>query len=161
MLDSGYRSTREILGFAAALLPRGMRKHSALRKGPEPLVRRVGPRQVTDRSREEAERLTGRYSQGSVAVIAWDRDKLEQIERTLRKSGWRKDSGGEWLQRPSHSCRLSVVRPARARGLEYDGVVVVEPADFKPNIGRHGELYTSLTRANTRTRRRAQRGHAA
>lgn len=36
----------------------------------------------------------------------------------------------------------------RPRGLEFDAVVVVEPADFKPNLGRYGELYTSLTRAN-------------
>ena len=30
----------------------------------------------------------------------------------------------------------------------FDAVVIVEPADFKPNVGRVGELYTSLTRAN-------------
>lgn len=148
MLDSGYRSTREILDYAGALLPRGMRKHSALRRGPEPLVRLVGPGQVTDKSREEAERLTGRYSQGSVAVIAWGPDKVNRIEQAFRKGGWRKDSGGEWFQRPSHDCRLIVARPVLARGLEFDAVVVVEPADFKPNLGRHGELYTSLTRAN-------------
>lgn len=35
-----------------------------------------------------------------------------------------------------------------ARGLEFDAVVVVEPADFPLNIGRHGPLYTALTRAN-------------
>lgn len=30
---------------------------------------------------------------------------------------------------------------------EFDAVVVVEPADFPPNLGRHSLLYTSLTRA--------------
>ena len=35
-----------------------------------------------------------------------------------------------------------------ARGLEFDGVVVVEPADFPENLGKHGRLYTALTRAN-------------
>jgi DNA helicase IV len=32
--------------------------------------------------------------------------------------------------------------------LEFDAVVVVEPIDFPKNLGRHGLLYTSLTRAN-------------
>ena len=36
---------------------------------------------------------------------------------------------------------------ADARGLEFDGVVVVEPADYPENVGRLGLLYTSLTRA--------------
>jgi hypothetical protein len=35
-----------------------------------------------------------------------------------------------------------------ARGLEFDGVVVVEPGDFPENLGKQGRLYTSLTRAN-------------
>lgn len=33
-----------------------------------------------------------------------------------------------------------------ARGLEFDGVVVVELADFPQNLGRRGSLYTALTR---------------
>ncbi|RWR25209.1 hypothetical protein D8Y24_03210, partial [Agrococcus lahaulensis] len=35
-----------------------------------------------------------------------------------------------------------------ARGLEFDGVVVVEPAEFPENYGRQGVLYTALSRAN-------------
>ena len=31
-----------------------------------------------------------------------------------------------------------VLHPASARGLEFDGVVVVEPADFPPNVGDSG-----------------------
>lgn len=149
LLDSGYRSTREILEYAGALLPRGMRRHDALRNGPEPSIRRVGPNQLADKSIEAAERLSIRHHQGSVAVIAWGRSIVEPIEQGLRRRGWRKDTGGgRWLQRPLRNCRLSVILPVEARGLEFDAVVVVEPADFKPNLGRHGELYTSLTRAN-------------
>lgn len=40
-----------------------------------------------------------------------------------------------------------VLHPNEARGLEFDGVVVVEPADFPEDLGRLGQLYTSLTRA--------------
>ena len=98
---------------------------------------------------EEAERLAVRYHQGSVAVIAYGRQAVDEIERSLIKRRWRKDrDGGGSLRLDRRGCRLSVVRPVEARGLEFDAVVVVEPADFQPNLGRHGELYTSLTRAN-------------
>ncbi len=43
---------------------------------------------------------------------------------------------------------MRVLRPEEARGLEFDAVVVVEPSDFPEKVGRHGTLYTSLTRAN-------------
>lgn len=45
--------------------------------------------------------------------------------------------------------RMSVVTPNIARGLEFDGVVVVEPELFPKNLARLGSLYTSLVRANT------------
>jgi len=38
--------------------------------------------------------------------------------------------------------------PLFARGLEFDAVVVVDPADFRPNLGRRGSIYTALTRAD-------------
>lgn len=44
------------------------------------------------------------------------------------------------------SARL--LTPYDARGLEFDAVVVLEPADFPNNVGRQGVLYTSLTRGN-------------
>ncbi|MCY4068275.1 MAG: AAA family ATPase [Acidimicrobiaceae bacterium] len=152
-LSCGYRSTREILAYAGALLPRGERANHALRNGPEPSVRQVGPNQVVPAAKEEADRLAARYQQGSVAVIAYRQEIVDKIERSLTKRQWRRDShsgaeGRRILRRGLRGCRLSVVRPVETRGLEYDAVVVVEPADFKTNFGRHGELYTSLTRAN-------------
>ena len=146
-LGTGYRSTREILRYAGALLPRGTPKPSALRSGPEPLIRRVGPNQLTPKAKEAAERLAIRHHKGSVAIIA--QRSAAEIERALRNDGWIKEAGdGPSFRRPRRSCRVSVTGPVSARGLEFDAVVVVEPADFKPNLGRHGELYTSLTRAN-------------
>lgn len=146
-LSIGYRSTREILRYAGALLPRGVQKPSALRSGPEPLIQPVGRNQLTITAKETAERLAIRYHKGSVAVIA--QHNVGEIERALLKDGWRRDAGDrQYLRQPHRSCRVSIVGPVSARGLEFDAVVVVEPADFKPNLGRHGELYTSLTRAN-------------
>ena len=46
---------------------------------------------------------------------------------------------GEWV---------TVIDPDEARGLEFDAVIVVEPADFPQNYGRQGPLYTALTRPN-------------
>ena len=51
----------------------------------------------------------------------------------------------EWQK---ENASIRVLPPQRARGLEFDGVVVVEPADFPENFGRQGVLYTALTRAN-------------
>ena len=148
-LHNGYRSTRQILGYAGALLPRGERANHALRDGPEPSIRQMGRNQVARGATEAAEQLAILYHQGSVAVISYRQKMVDEIEKSLRKRQWRKDPEGDRsLRRDRRGCRLSVLRPVEARGLEYDAVVVVEPADFKPNLGRHGELYTSLTRAN-------------
>ena len=91
-----------------------------------------------------------RHPGGSVAVIAWDQGRVQEVESLFFKDGWRRDSSAEGrvLRRGLGTVRLTVGRPVEVRGLEFDAVVVVEPADFKQSMGRHGELYTSLTRAN-------------
>ena len=89
-----------------------------------------------------------RHPGGSVAVIARDQGSVQKIERLFLKDGWRLDAAeGRVLRRGLGDVRLTVGRPVEVRGLEFDAVVVVEPADFVRNL-RHGELYTSLTRAN-------------
>ena len=63
----------------------------------------------------------------------------------FRKSGWKRAAMPDaWTDSER---TVLVLHPASARGLEFDGVVVVEPADFPPNVGRLGLLFTSLTRA--------------
>ena len=84
-------------------------------------------------------------------MIAWDNNKLNEIQSLCLKAGWRQAEGDPWtLHHPSSHSRgqLRLARPVFVRGLEFDGVVVVEPADFQKNLGRHGSLYTALTRAN-------------
>ena len=148
-LDSGYRSTREILRYADSLLPGSERGHNALRSGPEPSVRQVGRNQVVAEAEAEALRLATAHKRGSVAVIAWDQDTAEDIERSFTRKGWRQNvRERKVLSRGPGSAWVSVSRPVEVRGLEFDAVVVVEPADFGSKAGRHGELYTSLTRAN-------------
>ncbi|MCY4119361.1 MAG: AAA family ATPase [Acidobacteria bacterium] len=156
-LTTGYRSNAEILNYAARLLPRDERRISTLRQGDESSVdcQRVGPTQVIPRAFEGARALTEEFRDGFVAVIDSKPQDLAEIQRRFYETGWRRsDSSGQVLeltpadgpQNPQQKVMLA--RPVDARGLEFDGVVVVEPADFQKNLGRHGSLYTSLTRAN-------------
>jgi hypothetical protein len=151
VLATGYRSTAQILRYASGLLSPGHSNPVALRDGPQPSIRRVGPKQLIHTAHEEVEKLADEYPDGAVAMIAWDNNKLNELRSLCLKAGWRQAEGDPWALHhpPSGSrARLRLARPVFARGLEFDGVVVVEPADFQPNLGRHGSLYTALTRAN-------------
>lgn len=141
-LDNGYRSTRQILRFANQLLPRGARGERALREGPEPRIHKVSADERTRAAVEEAIQLLLRHD-GMVAVISV---APTPISTDFRRRNWARG-------RLQHSWTLNgrtivVFHPDEARGLEFDGAVVVEPTDFPENVGRQGVLYTSLTRAN-------------
>lgn len=144
-IDRGYRSTQPILDFAKNLLPRDQRNVRSLqRTGPRPTVTHV--RILEDRDRQavaEAERLLGAYPSGTVAIIT---TQTHPVERALLAAGWRRSSQTHDWQRAGR--KIALRTPASARGVEFDGVVVVEPGAFPKNLGRVGPLYTSLTRAN-------------
>lgn len=147
VIERGYRSTQPILDFAKPLLPRGERTAQSLQQeGPTPKVTRVT--RAADRDPmaiSEAERLLAAYPAGTVAVISVDNDAAG-LEKALLSGGWRRsDQLGDWRKND----RLLALRtPETARGVEFDGVVVVEPGVFPRNLARVGPLYTSLTRAN-------------
>ena len=156
-LTTGYRSNSEILNYAARLLPRTERTISALRLGDASSVdcQRVGPTQVIPRAFERARALTEEFWDGFVAVIGWHPQDLEAIQKRFYESGWRRSVSNRQILELTpttapHKSRQKVMlaRPVDTRGLEFDGVVVVEPANFQKRRGRHGSLYTSLTRAN-------------
>ena len=94
----------------------------------------------------EAERLLDAYPSGTVAVIVVG-DDVAGLEKALLSKGWRRGNhAGDWEQ---DGRTLALRTPDTARGVEFDGVVVVEPGAFPENFaGRIGPLYTSLTRAN-------------
>lgn len=141
-LEVGYRSTREILRYANRLLPRGERRVFALRDGVPPVVQRCGSKQVVAHALARATELAGRHADGTTAIITMD---ALTYSSHLAKLGWKRrgDEPG-WTK---NGQVLVVLPPDKARGLEFDGVVVVEPAAFPQNLGRNGPLYTSLTRA--------------
>jgi DNA helicase IV len=147
VIERGYRSTQPILDFAKPLLARDERTAQSLQQeGPTPKVTRLT--RAADRdfmAISEAERLLATYPAGTVAIITVDNDAAG-LEKALLSGEWRRsDHLGDWRK----DDRLLALRtPETARGVEFDGVVVVEPGVFPRNLARVGPLYTSLTRAN-------------
>ncbi|MEU9824139.1 UvrD-helicase domain-containing protein [Micromonospora chersina] len=148
VVERGYRSTQPILDFANRLLPYSENRPCSLQtEGPEPAVIRAStPGRRDVRAVGEAHRLLDSYEGGRVAIITTDPDAIAKL---LITSGWRRTdlvaSAGDWI-RDGH--RLVVHTPESARGVEFDGVVVVEPSYFVRQEEFVGTLYTSLTRAN-------------
>jgi len=133
-LEHAYRVPREIMDFAMPLLPAiapEVRAPRAYRTGAEP------PRVIVDdaplaRAFMEAAQLAG--GDALVAIIA---------PASLR--------GGETTGSVFDDRRVPVLTPREAKGLEFDHVVVVEPALIVDEGGATGlrELYVALTRPTT------------
>jgi DNA helicase II / ATP-dependent DNA helicase PcrA len=144
-LRRGYRSTKPILEYANQLLPRNQRNLVAFQEeGPEPCVERVRPGDLRTAIVRQVDRLLGAYPDGTVAVISAD---PATARRGLRSAGWAMARSDPQIW--EHDGRnVTVIDPDEARGIEFDAVLVVEPADFPQNYGRRGPLYTGLTRPN-------------
>lgn len=139
----GYRSTKEILRFANQMLPRADRVVHALSSGPVPRVVSAGSANLVAAGLDAAIELTARHPDGLVAVITMD---PRGVSDAFRRKNWTRprEMQHAWEK---DGRRVLVLHPINARGLEFDGVVVLEPSVFPENVGRHGTLYTSLTRA--------------
>jgi len=142
VIEIGYRSTQEILRFANQLLPRNARHIRSLRTGPTPDVHNAGSTGLPARAIELASQLGDHHPDGLVAILAM---KPRSISDHFRKQQWSRGHTMHSWQRGDRT--VMVLHPSDASGLEFDGVVVVEPADYPENVGRLGLLYTSLTRA--------------
>ena len=144
-LERGYRSTRPILQFANRLLPAAERAVVALQEqGPEPIVEKCQPKGLDAALLRHLTRLQGAYPKGTAAIITAD---PKAVETTLRRAGWARSRSDPFIWQRSGR-EVTVAHPDTARGLEFDAVIVVEPADFPQNLGRQGPLYTALTRPN-------------
>lgn len=147
VINNGFRTTQSISDFAASLLPITQRRRGAspLGEGKPPLVISVAERRRTMESLavEECLRLAIAHPEGSIAVIT---PELDGVAAAARLAGWKADGRHAYLT--TEHRRFQLLLPEEARGLEFDAVIVMEPAAFRASSGTNGRLYTSLTRAN-------------
>lgn len=144
-LTVGYRTTMQIMSYASRLLPVAERSMQSLqRDGSRPRQVRCTSRTLPVNVVREAEDLLEAHPNGTVAIIGM---RPSDITVALRNRGFLADSRHPDRVRKAGR-EIRVLHPHQARGLEFDGVVVVEPGAFPPRQDRHGLLYTSLTRAN-------------
>jgi DNA helicase IV len=121
----------------------------AVREGRwSPVIDEVDPGQVVSRLvevlPEELEALDG----GLLAVIA-DGHLLPEATAALRAEYGRRIGTGAG----SYEQDIVVISPREAKGLEFDGVVVLEPATMlNHEHGKVGDLYVAMTRATQRLR---------
>lgn len=85
---------------------------------------------------------------GRVAIIAAQHavgDLDERVAAALTDALGATEAARLAAQRPEDA-QVVVTSPREAKGLEYDAVVLVEPADVASGPGRWGDLYVAMTR---------------
>jgi DNA helicase IV len=147
VLDTGYRVPRQILDYANRLLAHiapGLAPARSLRQDPGALavIEATAGSLPGDLSRACAAAMS---RPGSAAVIAAD-EQVAAVSLLLRQAGVRHAV----LDQVSGS-GLTLVPVTLAKGLEFDDVIVVEPARIAAaeSRGLH-RLYVALTRAVSR-----------
>src|SRR5215470_8523175 len=148
LLDTGYRVPRQILDYASRLLPRiapGIPAARSFRQDPGALTITGAPSAKLPVALARAcSDALGRP--GSAAVIAAD-GQVPSLARALGRAGVEHQVlGGE-----GPGTRLTLVPVSLAKGLEFDHVIVAEPASIAAahSYGLH-QLYVALTRAVSR-----------
>jgi DNA helicase IV len=144
-LSVGYRVPRQILDYASSLLDAiapELRPASSLRADPGALdVVRVPASSVASTMAAACAEALARP--GSVAVIAAD-PQVPELARAL-------DAAGVEHGAPGEDARLTLVPVTVAKGLEFDHVIVIEPALIARAEARGLQrLYVALTRAVSR-----------
>ncbi len=142
-LTLGYRAPGRVLDFASRLLPvaaPGVGPTSSIRAGrTDPTVRAVAPDELVGAALEEARRLARDHA--LVALIAPD-DLAAALTRAARH-----DEAVGQLERDAMTRPVTIVPAPAAKGLEFDAVVVVEPALIAGDDRRGLRLlYVAMTR---------------
>jgi DNA helicase IV len=147
VLETGYRVPRQILDYASRLLAEiapGLAPARSLRQDPGSLaIVEATPSSLPgDLARVCAAAASG---PGSAAVIVAD-EQVAAVSRLLRQAGVAHDAADQ-----SGGGGLTLVPVTLAKGLEFDEVIVVEPARIAAaeSRGLH-RLYVALTRAVSR-----------
>ena len=142
-LTTGYRVPREVLDHADRLLPTiapGLPASASLRSVPGSL--RV--QAAADLVAACVEVVLARVGQGSTAVVALGDGLLGSVREALAVAG----VPALLLADTGPSSTVTLVPAQAVKGLEFDHVVLLEPADLAA-VGQHGLrlLYVALTRA--------------
>lgn len=149
VLERGYRVPREVVEFAARLLPAaapGVTAPTSIRAARESLTIFAVPAAKLMTAAVEA-CVAALALPGSVGIVVAD-GTVSQTAKALAKA-----AVAHALLGSDDDERLTVVPATMAKGLEFDHVVLVEPADIALGSGeldpRYGlrRLYIALTRA--------------
>ncbi|WP_017559795.1 HelD family protein [Nocardiopsis baichengensis] len=150
VLDRGFRVPAQIIDFAAQALPHiapGLNRPIGVRAGAPDALRvcRAEPDTLADEVAQTCRNAL--KGEGSVGVIAADA-QVSRIHERLQAEGLEAGAldadGGDVLE----TARLVCVPASLAKGLEFDTVVVVEPAAIADAEQRGLQrLYVALTRA--------------
>jgi len=133
-LTVNYRTPKEAMAVAAALLPPGVEPPQSVRDGDEmPWCAYGGD--LAALVRHEA----GLVGAGRVAVIAPPAQTADTAAALDLHPG------------PDLDAPIAVLTPAEAKGLEFDSVVVVDPSGIEQASPRgRADLYVALTRTTRR-----------
>ncbi len=148
VLEVGYRVPRQILDFASRLLDQiapELTRPASLRQDPGALnIVGTTTGGLAGALRAACARASARP--GSIAIIAAD-EQVAGLSRMLHAAG----VGHAVLEGASGAGRVTVVPVTLAKGLEFDQVIVVEPARIAATGSRGPHrLYVALTRAVSR-----------
>jgi DNA helicase IV len=136
-LTLNYRTPKPVMAIATALLPPGAEPPISVRESDEMpwSVDRLGETGLVGLVRREAELIGA----GRVAVIA-PTDQVSEIAAALNLAA------GPDLDAP-----VAVLAPDQAKGLEFDSVIIVDPAGIEQASPRgRADLYVALTRTTRR-----------
>ena len=142
-LSLGYRAPGRVLDYASRLLPEaapGVGPTTSIRSGrTDPLVLRVPHGDLLEAGLAEAARLSA--SEALVALVA-----PTDLVPGLRRLSQRDHSVG-LLERDAMTRPVTIVPAPAAKGLEFDAVVVLEPAAIAGSDRRGLRLlYVAMTR---------------
>jgi DNA helicase IV len=143
-LTKGYRVPSEVLDFANRLLPSlgvDVSPATSIRQLPGALRIRRTARVGAETAAAVTELLA---LEGSIGVIATD-DDLRQAKKALPAGQIDVDTVDHGM-----AARVTLVPVTLCKGLEFDHVLVVEPAHIHDGLARGAHwLYVALTRAVT------------
>lgn len=143
-LKYGYRVPRQVMDLAARLLPTaapGITAPLVVRDAPrDPQFREVAPESVALAAVRSVQEHSGK---GRFLGVVCPDARRDEIIAALRDE----DINWDDADNGALGASINLVSPVAAKGLEFDAVVVVDPAEIV-KAGPHGErmLYIALTR---------------